>query len=151
MATELEHDLTAARDQLHAARNELLGVVGRLGEADLDRASRGGWTVGRVLEHVIESEWLYARLVTHLREKPVPGDVVSGAPSSAADAIDRLDASRRALLAALEGVDEESFYRLGTVGHEEYSVLSVLQNDANHDREHAEQVRSILEAESSSP
>ena len=63
-----------------------------------------------------------------------------------ADAGRRLDASRRALLAALDGVDEESFYRLRVVGHEEYSVLSVLENAANHDREHGEQVRATLAA-----
>ena len=42
------------------------------------------------------------------------------------------------------GVDEETFYRLGAVGHEEYSVLSLLENVALHDREHGPQVREIL-------
>jgi hypothetical protein len=32
------------------------------------------------------------------------------------------------------------------VGHEEYSILSVLENVSNHDREHAEQVKTILAA-----
>lgn len=147
MTNEYERDLTAARDQLHAPREELLGVVDALSDADLDRSRRGGWTVRRVLEHVIQSEWLYARLVLHLRDRPVPDDLVSGAPSSAVEARQRLEASREALLAALDGVDEASFYRLRTVGHEEYSILSVLENDANHDREHAEQVRVILSAD----
>ncbi len=146
MPTEFERDLEQARRELDAARSELLGVVDGLSEGDLDRARRGGWTVGRVLEHVIQSEWLYARLVAHLRERLVPGDAVSGAPSSVADAAQRLDASRRALLAALDGVDEESFYRLRVVGHEEYSVVSVLENAAHHDREHAGQVRAIVGA-----
>ena len=146
MTAGFDRDLTAAREELEGARHELLGVVSALNDADLDRARRGGWTARRVLEHVIQSEWLYARLVAHLRELLVPGDVVSGAPSSAADALQRLDASRRALLAALDGVDEESFYALRVVGHEEYSILSVLENAAHHDREHAAQVRAIVEA-----
>jgi hypothetical protein len=32
---------------------------------------------------------------------------------------------------------------VGRIGHEEYSVLSVLENAASHDREHARQIRSI--------
>ncbi len=39
----------------------------------------------------------------------------------------------------------ETFYELKRVGHEEYSVISVLENVANHDREHAEQIRAIVE------
>ncbi len=146
MTAEFDRDLEAMRSELDAAREELSGVVAALGDADLGRERRGGWTVQRVLEHVIQSEWLYARLVNHLRDLPVPGDDVSGAPSSVDDAAQRLEASRVALLAAVAGVDEESFYRLRTMGHEEYSILSVLENVSNHDREHAEQVKTILAA-----
>ena len=146
MTSEFERDLASSRQALDAARVELLPVVVALSDADLGRARRGGWTAGRVLEHLIQSEWLYARLVTHLRGLTATGEVPSGAPSSAADATQRLEASRRALLDALDGVDEESFYRLGVVGHEEYSILSVLENTANHDREHAGQVQAILAA-----
>ena len=57
--------------------------------------------------------------------------------------------TRKALLNALEELEmdpmsSEKFYELRKVGHEEYSVLSVLENVANHDREHAEQIRNIL-------
>ena len=144
MSDEFDRELTSAREELDAARRELLPVVSALSDGDLDRERRGGWTVRRVLGHVIESEWLYANLVAHLRGAPAPGDVVSGGPSSAADAAQRLDASRRALLAALDGVDEASFYRLSVVGHEEYSIISVLENTANHDREHAGQIQAIV-------
>ncbi len=144
MQTEFEQELTAAREQLEAAREELLAVVGALSDADLARSRRGGWAVARVLEHVVQSEWLYAGLVAHLRDQPSPGDVVTGVPASVADAVDRLAASHRALLVALDGMDEESFYRLRAVGHEEYSILSVLENGTNHDREHAGQVQAIL-------
>ena len=146
MADEFDGDLAFARKELDISRRELLAVVGALADADLGRERRGGWRVGRVLEHVIQSEWLYARLVTHLRELPVEGEVVSGVPSSVEDAKERLNTSHAALLGALDGVDEVSYYRLREVGHEEYSVLSVVENQVNHDREHAEQVRTILDS-----
>lgn len=144
MTSELEQDLNSCREGLAAARDELLAVVAALSEDDLDAGKRGGWTVRRVLEHVIESEWIYSRLTAHLRGLPVSGDAIDAKPTSVADAPDRLAASRAALLGAVDGVDEESFYRLVPVRHEEYSVLSLLENTINHDREHAAQLRAIL-------
>jgi hypothetical protein len=99
--------------------------------------------VRRALEHVIESELTYVRVVQHLRGMPVAQDAIEAMPVSADDARTRLDASRAALLEALEGVDEESFYKLASLGREEYSVLSLLENTSNHDREHAAQVREL--------
>jgi uncharacterized damage-inducible protein DinB len=144
MSSEFERDLEVCREDIEGARATLLDVLGGLSDADLEASRRGGWTVRRVLEHVIWSELLYGRLVTHLRGLPVPpGDLPPCEPASVADAGARLDASRAALLAALDGVDEVAFYRLGTIGHEEYSVLSLLENTANHDREHTAQVQAI--------
>ena len=145
MTSELEQDLQSAREGLAAAREVLLAVVTALSDDDLEQGKRGGWTVRRVLEHVIESEWIYSRLTAHLRGLPVPGDAIDAKPASVADARDRLAASRAALLHALEGVDEESFYHLGTIGHEEYSILSILENEINHEREHAEQIGAIVD------
>jgi len=54
-----------------------------------------------------------------------------------------LTRSRAALLDAIGGVDEEDFYRLGTVGREEYSVVSVIENVTKHDVEHLGQIISI--------
>ena len=144
MSSEFERDLQRCRVGLDEAREEFLAVVTVLRDADLEKARRGGWSVRRVLEHVIWSEWMYSRIVTHLRGQQPPGDPVDAAPSSGADAIERLGASRQALLDAVEGVDEESFYRLGRLGQEEYSILSVLENEINHEREHAEQVQVVV-------
>lgn len=145
MTTDFRSDLESLIADLNSARAGLISTARALSDADLDRARRGGWSVRRVLEHVTQSEWLYARLVYHLRELPAPGlQPEPGSPSTVDDAICRLDSSRFALLQAIDGVDEESFYRLGRVGHEEYSVMSVLENAAQHDREHAEQIRVIL-------
>lgn len=146
MASEFDRDLENVRQQLDTDRAGLHSVVAALSDADLDRGRRGGWPVRRALEHVIQSEWMYAKLMHHLRGQPVPDDKLPAAPSSARDAAQQLDASRAALLGALEGVDEESFYKLQTVGHEEYSPLSLLENNAMHDREHADQVWEILQA-----
>jgi len=145
MASEFEADLEGAHRELKSAREDLLAIIGSLPEDGLGRARRGGWTVGRVLEHVIGGDWSHVRHVVELRGRSAaPAEAESGTPASLADAVRRLAASRGALLAALEEVDETSFYRLGSVGREEYSVLSVLENAAHHDREHAGQIRSIV-------
>ena len=146
MSDEFDHDLTRCREDLAAARQELLSIVRALSDADLEKSRRGGWTVRRVLEHVIESEWAYSRLAAHLRGLPVAGDAIDALPSSAKDAADRLAASRAALLGAVGGVDEESFYRLAQVAHEEYSIISLLENTINHDREHGAQVQALAGA-----
>jgi hypothetical protein len=57
--------------------------------------------------------------------------------------------SRKALIKALGSLEEdvaayETFYEVRKVGHEEFSVLSLLENVASHDREHTDQIRSIL-------
>lgn len=144
MSDDMERDVQEVRAKLDGARRELLGVVTSLRDEDLAAGRRGGWPVRRVLEHVIHSEWLYSRLITHLRGLPVPGDPIEAMPSSAAQATALLEASHAALLAASEGVDEEPFYRLQQIGHEEYSILSLLENEASHEHEHTNQMREIL-------
>ena len=39
----------------------------------------------------------------------------------------------------------ETFYELKRVGHEEYSVVSLLENVASHDQEHAAQIQAIID------
>jgi hypothetical protein len=67
------------------------------------------------------------------------------APSTIADAISRLAESRRTLAGTVDGVGEDVFYELRPVGHEEYSVLSVLENVVSHDAEHEHQIRRLIE------
>src|SRR5207249_4518825 len=55
-----------------------------------------------------------------------------------------LSLCRAALDTALNSATEENFYQLQRFGHDEYGVASVLENVANHDREHPEQVRRTL-------
>lgn len=147
MSLELQQDLTSARQELDTARQELLANLDPLADDDLDRSRRGGWSVRRVVEHLIQAEWFYARAVTQLRGlAPAPLPEASDRLASMSDAVSRLAASRTALLTALADIDEPSFYRLGVVGHDEYSVLSVLENAAHHDQEHAQQLQAIVAA-----
>jgi uncharacterized damage-inducible protein DinB len=115
----------------------------------MERARRGGWTVGKVLEHVIHAERLYGQAVAYLVGAETSQRGESSEPGSATEARTMLLDGRKALLKSLDALDEdpvanETFYTLKQMGHEEYSVLSVLENVANHDREHAGQIREIL-------
>lgn len=144
MTSEFSDDLSRLRSQLSEAREELLHVVTSLPNDKLDSARRGGWSTRRVLEHVISSEQAYARVIAHLRGQPIAGEIPPSLPGSVDDAKAKLSAARQALLGTLEGVDEDSFYALKQLGHEEYSVLSVLENARSHDHEHGEQLSEIL-------
>ena len=152
MTCRYHSDLAASQEAIRLARDELLGVIDPLNRSDLERARKGGWTVRKVLEHVIYSERLFAQAGAYLCGTEVSGRPESSAPGSASEARTMLLDSRQAVLKALEGLEmdpmaNEKFYDLRTVGHEEYSVLSVLENVANHDHEHAAQIREILAAD----
>lgn len=144
MTTDFARDLASSRLDLESARRELLDALSPLSDTDLDRAPRGHWPVRRVLEHVIWHEQIYVRMVAHIRGALNPGEMPDNTPSSVADALDRLAASRSALLAAIEGIGDEAFYKLTKMGYEEYSVFSMLENEANHEREHAAQIKKTL-------
>ena len=147
MSDEFERDLKKAQNDAAAARSELLDVLRELKDSDLDRERRGGWTIQKVLEHTIHSEVLYARVARHLCGKEQPEEPIPDVPpKTVEEAIEELESSRKALLESIEGVDEERFYKLHVVGHEEYSVLSLLENVTLHDREHGPQIREIVEA-----
>src|SRR5437899_1485292 len=117
MGSQFESDLEAATADVTAARGDFVSAVQRLSESELERGRRGGWSVRRVVEHVIQSEQLYATLIRAMRGLPV-GEVRR--PSCAGQPVDEilclLDASRTALLSALDGVDEESFYTIKPLG-----------------------------------
>jgi uncharacterized damage-inducible protein DinB len=143
--SEFDSDKAALLSELDVERERLEKVLRGLSTADLTLARRGSWAVSKIVDHVLHSERLYTQLVS----------VFSGAPVAAAEAADlesgaaivsALAASRKALLDAASAVREADFYRLQTIGHEEYSVLSILENVAAHDREHSEQIRKTLGA-----
>jgi len=149
MTCSYHRDLASSQEAIRLARDEFLRVIDSLSRTDLERARRGGWPVRRVLEHVIQSEQLYAQATAYLCGAEVSARREISTPSSVSEARTMLLDTRKSLLRALEPLDMdpmafEKFYELKQVGHEEYSVVSVLENVANHDREHAEQIRSIL-------
>lgn len=147
MTSEFESDLAELTSDIEESRSELTAAISSLTGSQLDAARRGGWTIRRVLEHVIQAEHLYARVTAHLAGATAPArGEASCDGATVADIEGKLRASRDALLAALEGVSEDGFYTIQTFGHEQYSVFSLLENVANHDREHAAQVRQIAAA-----
>lgn len=142
---KMNDDLVRTLDELQRDRELLLALVRQLSAGDLERSRRGGWTVRRVIEHVIESEATYAKALAHLCARQT-GDLPARDVATAAEAIEKLNATRAAALAMVDGVDDDTFYRLVELGHEEYSPLSMLENIALHDREHEEQIRTLVSA-----
>jgi hypothetical protein len=137
-------DLESVTSDITTARADLVSAVQRLSDSDLDRARRGGWPIRRVMEHVIEFEWLCVMAIATIRGQPMPERPSTSCEGQPADEIlCMLDSARHALLEAIDGVDEDTFYRLVKMGREEYSVLSALENIAHHDHEHADQIAAI--------
>ena len=140
-----EADLYVALADLTTARADLVSAVQPLTPMDLDRVRRGGWPVHRVIEHAIEHDYMMAMVASAIRGQPAgPRGEMSCEGQAADEIICRMEAGRTGLLTAVKDVTEEQFYLLLKLGHEEFSVLSVLENAASHDREHAGQIRSIL-------
>jgi uncharacterized damage-inducible protein DinB len=136
-------DLTAALDAMKAHRAELIAAIAPLSADDMKASRPGAWSVDRVLHHVIESEFAYAKLLAHLRALTAP-DLAVETPRDGSHAVDQLARTRDALARMVDGVDDETLYRLVPMGANEYSVLSVLENDADHDHEHLAQIRRLL-------
>jgi uncharacterized damage-inducible protein DinB len=138
--SEFDAHLSELTASLERRRSELLAGLAQLHDEDLVRARRGGWTIGKVLEHVIGAEWHYARLARNLRGLDDVAQVTCE-PAAVTEVVEALSRSRAALLEAIHGITEPDFYRLGSVGPEEYSVVSVLENVEQHDVEHLGQIR----------
>jgi len=147
VTSELDNDLISLCDRLTVARKRVSTALEGLTDAQLAWGRRGGWSIGRVLEHLVQSEWHYVSLMHRLRNQPQEASAPGvGQIASVAGAQLELRRAREALLAALDGVDDEVFYRIGQLGREEYSVVSLLENVAQHDQEHAAQIEQIREA-----
>ena len=135
-------DLRRALDEMANARERLLAMVARLSPGEFALARPGGWSVARVLQHVIESEVIYAKVLAHQCGRAAP-DLDVHEPRDAADAASMLAATRDAVERMVDGIDGETLYRLVRLGHEEYSPLSVLENIAAHDVDHRGQIASL--------
>ena len=144
MSSEFEDDLSNIRRDLGASREELLAVLRALSDGDLDAQRRGGWPVRRILEHVIQSEHIYSQLIANLRGAQPSQEPLPIAPDTASVRDQQQEEVARQALSNRSMASRSAFYTIGKIGHEEYSVLSVLENEANHEREHAAQIKSIL-------
>jgi uncharacterized damage-inducible protein DinB len=141
--SEFDTDKAQLLNDLQESRGQLNDIVSKLSTDNLSSARRGSWPVSKILDHVLHSERLYAQLIsvfTGVGSSIEP----TGSPSTSAEALSALETTRKAVLDGVGHVKEADFYRLQTIGHEEYSVLSILENVASHDREHAEQIRKTL-------
>src|SRR5438132_1351025 len=63
MSSEFQSDLRELQKDLAGSGEELLHALEPLTNSDLERGRRGGWTIGQVLGHVIQSEYLYGGVV----------------------------------------------------------------------------------------
>ena len=138
-------DLARTLDEMHRDRERLLALLQQLTAEDLERSRRGGWSVRRVIEHVIESEATYAKVLAHLCAREAVA-LPARDIATASEAIEKLNTTRSVALAMIDGVDDETLYRLVELGREEYSPLSTLENIALHDREHEDQIRTLISA-----
>lgn len=144
---EFERDLADNKAAMQAARTALLDRLGTLSDDDLRRTRRGGWSVQEVLRHVIDAEISYARVIAHLRSQPLQiADASDNDVATVTAVIAALDRYRTALNAAIDGVDEEAFYEVKSLGTTQYSVMSALENVADHDHEHLGQITKTLRA-----
>lgn len=140
----MNKDLEAVLADMSAKRAELAEAIGPLSSDDMAKARLGGWSVARALQHIIESEASYVKLIAHLRRGSAP-DLATTTPHDGLDALRQLERTRAALRDAVDGVDDETLYRLAPLGANEYSVLSVLENVAVHDHEHLAQIMRLVE------
>ncbi len=147
MPSEFEQDCQRVLVDVDAARNELLLMVGSLSDADLDVGRRGAWSVRGVLQHIVQAEWGHTRGIKRLLGEDDPEIPESPALETAAAVIDALSESRAAHMASVDGIEEDSFYRLAVpnpAGGQEWSVMSFLEGTADHDREHQHQIEELL-------
>ncbi len=146
MPSEFEQDCQRVLADVAAAREEVLGLIGSLSEADLDSARRGSWSVRGVIQHIILAEWGHTRGIARLLGADAPEMPEEPALATPAEAIDALAESRAAHLASVAGIGEDDFYRLASPsGGQEWSVMSFLEGTADHDREHGAQMEALLD------
>jgi len=132
------------------ARAALAVAIAPFDSEAMGRSRPGGWTLGRVLRHVIESEATYAKLLAHQCGRNVP-EMETDEPADGARANMQLEVTRSFVLGLVDGIEDETLYRLTRFGHEEYSPLSVLENVAAHDRDHLQQILDVVQESQARP
>ena len=142
---EFERDLAENLKSIETARAQLLDGLRPLAVEDLRLGRRGGWSNQEVLRHVIDAEIAYAKVIGFLRSRPVElANASDEDVASARAAVSALERTRKQLVSLLDGVDEATFYDMRSLGTNQYSVMSVLENVADHDHEHLGQITKTL-------
>jgi uncharacterized damage-inducible protein DinB len=142
---EFERDLAENLKSIETARAQLLDGLRPLAAEDLRLGRRGGWSNQEVLRHVIDAEIAYAKVIGFLRSRPVElANASDDDVASARAAVSALERTREQLVSLLDGVDEATFYDMRSLGTNQYSVMSVLENVADHDHEHLGQITKTL-------
>lgn len=143
--SEFGRDLADNLKAIETARALLLDGLRPLAVEDLRLGRRGGWSNQEVLRHVIDAEIAYAKVLGFLRSRPVElANASDDDVASASAAVTALERTRKQLIALLDGVDEATFYDMRSLGTNQYSVMSVLENVADHDHEHLGQITKTL-------
>ncbi|MEX0801203.1 MAG: DinB family protein [Dehalococcoidia bacterium] len=146
MATaSFEDQLQGLREEIEEARRDLVRVIEGVPADAFGLAPRGEWSIERILRHVVQSEQLYASVISMLRRKSA--EMAPKLPDgfeSGAEVVRALAESRRMIVAALDGVTEDEFYEMRQVGLNDESVKSTLENLAMHDHEHASQIEKTV-------
>ena len=141
-----------------ASTQEFLALIATLKESDLDRADSEGWTPRQVIHHVADSEaQSYARLRRLVAE---PGTTIQGYDEAAWAENSTLGYSelpieisvavytavRASSLEIIKRLTEDQLNNSGTHSESgEYTIHNWLDNYINHPRDHASQIRKILE------
>lgn len=167
---EAVHDLNEARDALLRTVKQLGdgALAGKpSGPASESSLSNGqarygsdgpeaeSWVVRTVFEHLVLTDGGIAAAIAQCKDPTLPSmDEAYGRLlwearpiTSVVDAIRALEDGRQAVLAACDGMDEVTFTEMKPVreGDELFSPLTWLQHVADHDREHHEQLRVLLD------
>ena len=116
MTNTLQSDLEAVTADMTASRAALVSAVQRLTDANLESARRGGWSVRRVLEHVIQSEQLYVTLIAALRGQPIGQQQRPSCEGRPVDAILCLLDSSKGIFKTGKNTDALSCHPLAHIG-----------------------------------
>lgn len=146
---------TTALDQADAALDRLDATLGKLADADLHRAHRGGgWTVAQVISHMNVSTLLWLGNITRLRNDPdlrfffreeVGHDALGYPPPTLDIARREIAATRRTLATCVPAVESEVLARsveipdLGTLTIAEWTPLII-----GHVNGHVDQAFDIM-------
>ena len=129
-------------EDMRDARAAFAALGARSGPKAMAQARPGGWTVGRIIEHLIESDVLYAKLLAHQCgaefAPPAEQTPVRTAPPPWSGSMQRETPCWRCSMASTRARSTVWCWE------QAYSPVSLLEHVASHEREHTRQIRELL-------